>query len=153
MSRGICPCAVFTSSSSNAATLPRAAPVGFTASAGMPIRRPRRRALERIFFHDLLNTVADGPRLSTSVNRLQLPSDGDIALPRGRMNIAGMLPGMRGSTTRHSWSGVRPLHHSHEADRSFDHDVHGWSRDFTVIDHAALDRESASCKNDPRRIA
>ncbi len=31
----------------------------------------------------------DGPRLSTSVNRLQPPSDGDIALPRGRMNIAG----------------------------------------------------------------
>ena len=31
----------------------------------------------------------DGPRLSISVNRLQPPSDGDIALPRGRMNIAG----------------------------------------------------------------
>jgi len=110
----------------------------------------------------------DGPRLSTSVNRLQPPSDGDIALPRGRMNIAGttsipidqpddrrvdekeivlirdrildMLPGLRDSTARHSWSGVRPLFHSHPADRNLDLDVHEWSRDFTVIDHAARDR-------------
>ncbi|MGA2640914.1 MAG: FAD-dependent oxidoreductase [Spirochaetia bacterium] len=95
----------------------------------------------------------DGPRLSTSVNRLQPPSDGDIALPRGRMNIAGttsipvdepddrrveerelvlirdrifdMLPALRESTARHSWSGVRPLF--------------GRSRDFTVIDHASRD--------------
>ena len=105
----------------------------------------------------------DGPRLSTSVNRLQPPSDGDIALPRGRMNIAGttsvpieqpddrrvdehevtlirkrifdMLPGLRQSTARHSWSGVRPLFR-----RGTEVDVHEWSRDFTVIDHAARDR-------------
>ncbi len=79
----------------------------------------------------------DGPRLSTSVNRLQPPADGDIALPRGRLSIAGttsipsdrpddrrvgaeevdlirerifeMLPGLRAGTTRHSWSAVRPL--------------------------------------------
>jgi glycerol-3-phosphate dehydrogenase len=109
----------------------------------------------------------DGPRLSTSVNRLQPPSDGDIALPRGRMNIAGttsipidqpddrrveegeivlirervldMLPGLRESTARHSWSGVRPLFHSPAADRRVDTNVHEWSRDFTVIDHAARD--------------
>jgi glycerol-3-phosphate dehydrogenase len=110
----------------------------------------------------------DGPQLSTSVNRLQPPSDGDIALPRGRMNIAGttsipvdqpddrrvddneialirdrtfdMLPGLRESTSRHSWSGVRPLFHSPVSDQSLDLDVHGWSRDFTVLDHAARDR-------------
>jgi glycerol-3-phosphate dehydrogenase len=104
----------------------------------------------------------DGPRLSTSVNRLQPPSDGDIALPRGRMNIAGttsipidrpddrrvdeqeivlirervldMLPGLRESTARHSWSGVRPLFEQLPAA-----DVHEWSRDFTVIDHASRD--------------
>jgi len=109
----------------------------------------------------------DGPRLSTSVNRLQPPSDGDIALPRGRMNIAGttsipidqpddrrveegeivlirdrvldMLPGLRESTARHSWSGVRPLFNSRAADRRVDTNVHEWSRDFTVIDHAARD--------------
>ena len=105
----------------------------------------------------------DGPRLSTSVNRLQPPSDGDIALPRGRMTIAGttsipidrpddkrvddgeivlirervfdMLPGLRESTARHSWSGVRPLFEQLPAA-----DVHEWSRDFTVIDHEARDR-------------
>jgi glycerol-3-phosphate dehydrogenase len=109
----------------------------------------------------------DGPRLSTSVNRLQPPSDGDIALPRGRMNIAGttsipidqpddrrvdekeialirnraidMLPGLRDGTTRHSWSGVRPLFDSQPAAELRGLDVHGWSRDFTVIDHAARD--------------
>ncbi len=109
----------------------------------------------------------DGPRLSISVNRLQPPSDGDIALPRGRMNIAGttsipidqpddrrveeeeisrirarvddMLPGLRESTARHSWSGVRPLFSS-APDRGAAADVHEWSRDFTVIDHAARDR-------------
>ena len=105
----------------------------------------------------------DGPRLSTSVNRLQPPSDGDIALPRGRMNIAGttsipidepddrrvdeqevtlirerifdMLPGLKESTSRHSWSGVRPLFGSGNG-----LDVHEWSRDFTVINHEARDR-------------
>ena len=109
----------------------------------------------------------DGPRLSTSVNRLQPPSDGDIALPRGRMNIAGttsvpidqpddkrvgegeidlirervlgMLPGLRESTARHSWSGVRPLFDSQAAEPVRGLDVHEWSRDFTVIDHAARD--------------
>jgi glycerol-3-phosphate dehydrogenase len=109
----------------------------------------------------------DGPRLSTSVNRLQPPSDGDIALPRGKMNIAGttsipidhpddtrvgeneitlirdrtldMLPGLRDSTARHSWSGVRPLFHSDGAAPGAHLDVHEWSRDFTVIDHAARD--------------
>jgi glycerol-3-phosphate dehydrogenase len=110
----------------------------------------------------------DGPRLSTSVNRLQPPSDGDIALPRGRMNIAGttsipidqpddrgvdegeislirrrvldMLPGLRESTARHSWSGVRPLFDSQTASPTHDSDVHEWSRDFAVIDHSARDR-------------
>ena len=105
----------------------------------------------------------DGPRLSTSVNRLQTPSDGDIALPRGRMTIAGttsipidqpddkrvdeqeivlirervlgMLPGLRESTARHSWSGVRPLFEELPAA-----DVHEWSRDFTVIDHQGRDQ-------------
>ncbi len=109
----------------------------------------------------------DGPRLSTSVNRLQPPSDGDIALPRGRMNIAGttsipidqpddrrveereialirdraldMLPGLRESTARHSWSGVRPLFNSRAPEGRTDTNVHEWSRDFTVIDHAAQD--------------
>jgi glycerol-3-phosphate dehydrogenase len=110
----------------------------------------------------------DGPRLSTSVNRLQPPSDGDIALPRGRMNIAGttsipidrpddkrvdeqeivlirervldMLPGLRESTARHSWSGVQPLFDSQPAGQELSLDVHEWSRDFTVIDHVARDR-------------
>jgi glycerol-3-phosphate dehydrogenase len=105
----------------------------------------------------------DGPRLSTPVNRLQPPSDGDIALPRGRLSIAGttsipiaepddrsveeqeirlirerifnMLPGLKQSTARHSWSGVRPLF-----GRGSGQDVHEWSRDFTVIDHAQRDR-------------
>jgi len=109
----------------------------------------------------------DGPRLSTSVNRLQPPSDGDIALPRGRVTIAGttsipidqpddrrvdevevalirerifdMLPGLRHSATRHSWSGVRPLFQFPELPET---DVHEWSRDFTVIDHSARDRMS-----------
>ena len=109
----------------------------------------------------------DGPRLSISVNRLQPPSDGDIALPRGRMNIAGttsipidqpddrrveeeeislirnrvldMLPGLRESTARHSWSGVRPLFGLQTALQMQDLDVHEWSRDFTVIDHSARD--------------
>jgi glycerol-3-phosphate dehydrogenase len=109
----------------------------------------------------------DGPRLSTSVNRLQPPSDGDIALPRGRMNIAGttsipidqpddrrvdekeielirnqaidMLPGLRDGVTRHAWSGVRPLFDSQPAVRPLGLDVHGWSRDFTVIDHVVRD--------------
>jgi glycerol-3-phosphate dehydrogenase len=108
----------------------------------------------------------DGPRLSTSVNRLQPPSDGDIALPRGRMTIVGttsipieqpddrrvdeeeialirerifdMLPGLRQSTSRHSWSGVRPLFSA--AGRVDGVDAHEWSRDFTVIDHEARDR-------------
>jgi glycerol-3-phosphate dehydrogenase len=109
----------------------------------------------------------DGMLLSTSVNRLQLPADGDIALPRGRMNIAGttaipidhpddqrvedreivlirervlqMLPGLRESTARHSWSGVRPIVYSLPGDRRLDKSVHQWSRDFTVIDHFARD--------------
>ncbi len=109
----------------------------------------------------------DGPLLSTSVNRLQPPSDGDIALPRGRVNIAGttsipidqpddrrvedreirlirsrildMLPGLQESTARHSWSGVRPLFNSPSADGGAVTDVHEWSRDFTVVDHAARD--------------
>ncbi len=109
----------------------------------------------------------DGPRLSTSVNRLQPPSDGDIALPRGRMNIAGttsipidqpddrrveerevslirdrifgMLPGLKPSATRHSWSGVRPLFHARVSADGRSLDVHEWSRDFTVIDHSARD--------------
>jgi glycerol-3-phosphate dehydrogenase len=109
----------------------------------------------------------DGPLLSTSVNRLQPPSDGDIALPRGRMNIAGttsipidqpddrrvdekeialirsrafdMLPGLKESTARHSWSGVRPLFDSPADGEVRGLDVHEWSRDFTVIDHAARD--------------
>jgi glycerol-3-phosphate dehydrogenase len=108
----------------------------------------------------------DGPRLSTSVNRLQPPSDGDIALPRGRMNIAGttsipiaqpddrrvdekeitlirdrtfdMLPGLKESTSRHSWSGVRPLFNASGPVGS-PVDVHEWSRDFTVIDHSVRD--------------
>jgi len=108
----------------------------------------------------------DGPRLSTSVNRLQPPSDGDIALPRGRVSIAGttsipidqpddrrvevrevdlirsrifdMLPGLRPSATRHSWSGVRPLFDS-GIDAASAVDVHEWSRDFTVLDHSARD--------------
>ena len=108
----------------------------------------------------------EGPRLSTSVNRLQPPSDGDIALPRGRVNIAGttsipidqpddrrveeeevalirerifdMLPGLKQSTSRHSWSGVRPLFLAEERRNAID--VHEWSRDFTVIDHDARDR-------------
>ncbi len=109
----------------------------------------------------------DGPRLSTSVNRLQPPSDGDIALPRGRLNIGGttsvpigqpddrrveeaevalirdrvfhMLPGLRGSAARHSWSGVRPLFSPHAADGNGGRDAHEWSRDFTVIDHSPRD--------------
>jgi glycerol-3-phosphate dehydrogenase len=109
----------------------------------------------------------DGPRLSTSVNRLQPPSDGDIALPRGRVSIAGttsipidqpddrrvedrevalirgrifdMLPGLRPSTTRHSWSGVRPLFHAHVSGDGRELDVHEWSRDFTVLDHSVRD--------------
>jgi len=109
----------------------------------------------------------DGPRLSTSVNRLQPPSDGDIALPRGRMNIAGttsipidepddrrvderevalirqrifdMLPGLNQSATRHSWSGVRPLFHFMDDRSAAVADVHEWSRDFVVIDHGARD--------------
>ncbi|HET6451182.1 MAG TPA: FAD-dependent oxidoreductase [Spirochaetia bacterium] len=112
----------------------------------------------------------DGPRLSTSVNRLQPPSDGDIALPRGKMNIAGttsipidqpddrrvedreielirarifdMLPGLKGSATRHSWSGVRPLFQFPGPSAGPVDDVHEWSRDFIVIDHAARDRLS-----------
>ena len=108
----------------------------------------------------------DGPRLSTSVNRLQPPSDGDIALPRGRVSIAGttsipidqpddrrvedrevtlirdrifdMLPGLRPSATRHSWSGVRPLFNGGAPGRGA-LDVHEWSRDFTVLDHSARD--------------
>jgi glycerol-3-phosphate dehydrogenase len=109
----------------------------------------------------------DGPRVSTSVNRLQAPSDGDIALPRGRMSIVGttsipidqpddrrveekeialirdrifdMLPGLRPSATRHSWSGVRPLFHARLSGDGRSLDVHEWSRDFTVIDHSARD--------------
>ena len=108
----------------------------------------------------------DGPRLSVSVNRLQPPSDGDIALPRGRMNIAGttaipieqpddrrvdegeitlirqrifdMLPGLKRSASRHSWSGVRPLFSADARENGID--VHESSRDFTVIDHLARDR-------------
>jgi glycerol-3-phosphate dehydrogenase len=109
----------------------------------------------------------DGPRLSTSVNRLQPPSDGDIALPRGRMTIAGttsvpidqpddrrveeqeislirerifdMLPGLRQSSTRHSWSGVRPLFQFASGAEEQAADAHEWSRDFTVIDHSVRD--------------
>ncbi len=109
----------------------------------------------------------DGPRLSTSVNRLQPPSDGDIALPRGKMNIAGttsipidepddrrveerevtlirerildMLPGLKESATRHSWSGVRPLFQFSDLAPAGTTDTHEWSRDFTVIDHAVRD--------------
>lgn len=105
----------------------------------------------------------DGPRLSMAVNRLQPPSDGDIALPRGRMNIAGttsipieqpddrrvedheitlirerifdMLPGLKQGVSRHSWSGVRPLF-----GRGKGAGVHEWSRDFTVLDHQGRDR-------------
>jgi len=108
----------------------------------------------------------DGPLLSTSVNRLQPPSDGDIALPRGRVSIAGttsipidqpddrrveerevtlirdrifdMLPGLRPSATRHSWSGVRPLFNA-AALGGKARDVHEWSRDFTVLDHSVRD--------------
>jgi glycerol-3-phosphate dehydrogenase len=110
----------------------------------------------------------DGPRLSTSVNRLHPPSDGDIALPRGRMSIAGttsipterpddrrvgeeevplirerifdMLPGLRAGTTRHAWSAVRPLYQPDGARGGDRRDVHEWSRDFSVIDHHARDR-------------
>ncbi len=110
----------------------------------------------------------DGPRLSTSVNRLHPPSDGDIALPRGRMNIAGttaipsdrpddrrvdpeeidlirerifeMLPGLGAGTTRHSWSAVRPLFQPEGSRGPAGRDVHEWSRDFSVIDHRVRDR-------------
>jgi glycerol-3-phosphate dehydrogenase len=110
----------------------------------------------------------DGPRLSTPVNRLQPPGDGDIALPRGRLTIAGttsipsdrpddrrigaeeidlirerifdMLPGLRAGTTRHSWSAVRPLFQPEGAHGAGRGDVHEWSRDFSVIDHRARDR-------------
>jgi glycerol-3-phosphate dehydrogenase len=110
----------------------------------------------------------DGPRLSTSVNRLHPPSDGDIALPRGRMSIAGttaipsdrpddrrvddkeidlirerifeMLPGLGAGTTRHAWSAVRPLFQPEGVPAAERRDVHEWSRDFSVIDHQARDR-------------
>jgi glycerol-3-phosphate dehydrogenase len=110
----------------------------------------------------------DGPRLSTPVNRLHPPADGDIALPRGRLCIAGttsipcerpddrrvgdeevtlirerifdMLPGLRASTTRHVWSAVRPLLQPEGVQDAAPRDVHEWSRDFRVIDHQARDR-------------
>jgi glycerol-3-phosphate dehydrogenase len=110
----------------------------------------------------------DGPRLSTSVNRLHPPADGDIALPRGRMTIAGttsiptdrpddrrvgeeevalirerifdMLPGLRAGTMRHAWSAVRPLFLPDGARGADRRDVHERSRDFSVIDHQARDR-------------
>ena len=59
--------------------------------------------------------------------------DGEIVLIRER--VFDMLPGLRESTARHSWSGVRPLFEQLPAA-----DVHEWSRDFTVIDHEARDR-------------
>jgi glycerol-3-phosphate dehydrogenase len=110
----------------------------------------------------------DGPRLSTSINRLHPPADGDIALPRGRLSIAGttsipsdrpddrrigaeevtlirerileMLPGLGAGTTRHSWSAVRPLYQPENPPGADPRDVHEWSRDFSVIDHHARDR-------------
>ena len=110
----------------------------------------------------------DGPRLSTSVNRLHPPADGDIALPRGRLNIAGttsipsdrpddrrvgeeevalirerifeMLPGLRAASTRHAWSAVRPLFQPHGGSGMDRRDTHEWSRDFSVIDHEVRDR-------------
>jgi glycerol-3-phosphate dehydrogenase len=110
----------------------------------------------------------DGPRLSTPVNRLHPPADGDIALPRGRLSIAGttsipsdhpddrrvgeeevalirgrifdMLPGLGASTTRHAWSAVRPLFQPEEVQVAGRRDVHEWSREFCVIDHQARDQ-------------
>jgi len=109
----------------------------------------------------------DGPPLRTAVNRLHPPADGDIALPRGRLTIAGttsipsdrpddrrvsdeevvlvrdrifaMLPGLRSGTTRHAWSAVRPLFQAEGVRGSGRGDVHAWSRDFSVIDHRARD--------------
>ena len=114
----------------------------------------------------------DGPRLSAPVNRLQPPGDGDIALPRGRLSIAGttsipsdvpddrrigaeeinlirerifeMLPGLRAGTTRHSWSAVRPLFQAEKRPRADRGDVHEWSRDFSIIDHRARNRSGGS---------
>lgn len=110
----------------------------------------------------------DGPRLTVPVNRLHPPADGDIALPRGRLSIAGttsittdrpddrrvgeeevalirerifdLLPGLRASTTRHAWSAVRPLFQPENARSTGQRDVHEWSRDFSVIDHRERDR-------------
>jgi glycerol-3-phosphate dehydrogenase len=110
----------------------------------------------------------DGPRLSAPVNRLHPPGDGDIALPRGRLTIAGttsipsdrpddrrvgeeevalirerifaMLPGLRAGATRHAWSAVRPLFQPKGARGADRRDVHEWSRDFSMIDHRERDR-------------
>jgi glycerol-3-phosphate dehydrogenase len=127
------------------------------ASAGVPLKL------------DLLHgamVALDGRTLSMAANRLHPPSDGDIALPRGRLIIAGttavpggdpgdrradddevalirdriaeMLPGLRAAARRHAWSAVRPLYQDDRARR--EGDVHAWSRDFSVLDHAARDR-------------
>jgi glycerol-3-phosphate dehydrogenase len=53
--------------------------------------------------------------------------------------VFNMLPGLRNSTARHAWSGVRPLFQFVQSDRHMRANVHRWSRDFSVIDHAARD--------------
>jgi glycerol-3-phosphate dehydrogenase len=100
------------------------------------------------------------------VNRLQPPGDGDIMLPRGTVSIAGttiiptedpddstvsewetnrireqismLLPGVAVMKTKHSWAGVRPLYDV-EISNGPRRDPHLWSRDFSVLDHAASD--------------
>ncbi len=100
------------------------------------------------------------------VNRLQPPGDGDILLPRGNVSIAGttivptedpddrtvspeeierikeqvsaIVPGIRGREIKHSWAGVRPLYDGGSSQGPHA-DPHLWSRDFSVLDHAATD--------------
>ena len=109
-----------------------------------------------------------GSWVRAAVSRLSAPGDGDIILPRGRVSIAGttsvvtsdpddrqvdewemqrvreqiqwLVPGLRDIQMVHAWAGVRPLYDTRvHSSASGGADSHSWSRDFTVLDHAARD--------------
>jgi glycerol-3-phosphate dehydrogenase len=103
-----------------------------------------------------------GRLVSSAIQRLRPPGDADAILPRGKVAIAGttevmtgdpgdrslepwetaalveglagILPGLREAPVAHAWSAVRPLFDPRG--RSAGRDARGFSRGFTVMDHA-----------------
>ena len=105
-----------------------------------------------------------GRLISTVVNALQSPNDGDVLLPRGKVSIAGttnvltsdpadrrveeweialvrerlaaLVPAVEDAKVVHVWSAVRPLHDQGNPAEEKTADPHRISRDYAAIDHA-----------------